>query len=224
MLIQRDDQKSRTAMTVFAHPDDAEIACFGLLAKLRKQGWNVVMIVVTRGENGADPSRWDRMNEAQKAAASIDAKLVFGRFAEGYVPRSSELIGWMEDQLKQYRPELILTHFTGESRTAHQDHIAVEAAVQVAVRRANWAPTLLLAEGIDQDAGFHPNWFVDITDEFEQKLVSIGLHASQSGKYYMRPQYQILRARKWALNFLSKTANDEELRYWEAYYLAQHVI
>ena len=63
----------RTALAVFAHPDDAEISCFGLLSKLRRDGWRIAMMVVTRGENGADVASWDRMNEARKAAESIGA-------------------------------------------------------------------------------------------------------------------------------------------------------
>lgn len=209
-------------MTIFAHPDDAEISCFGLLSKLRKQGWRVIMIVVTRGENGADPAEWDRRNEAIAAARLIDAELVFGDFPDGFVTRTRELVGWIEELLVTHHPDVIITHHTGESRTAHQDHVAVEAAVQTAVRRADWTPTLLLAEGIDQDPGFHPNWFVDITEEFEQKLASIGMHVSQCGKYYMQPDYQMLRARKWALNFPSRSGNRGTAAYWEAYSLAQH--
>lgn len=223
MLFQTDRDATRTALTVFAHPDDAEISCFGFLAKLRKQGWRVVVLVVTRGENGADPTEWDRRLEARAAAELIGAELVFGDFPDGFVARNGELISWLEQVLEAEHPEVIVTHHVGESRIAHQDHVAVEAAVQIAVRRADWTPTLLLAEGPDHDPGFRPNWFVDISDEFATKLEAIGLHLSQSRKSYMQPDYHSLRSRRWGLSIAAGRAGGGISAHWEAYYLAQHV-
>lgn len=221
MLLHTELCSDRTALTVFAHPDDAEISCFGFLARLRKQGWRVVVLIVTRGENGANPAEWDRQTEARAAADLIGAELVFGDFPDGFVARNSELISWLEQVLDTWRPQVIVTHHVGESRIAHQDHVAVEAAVQTVVRRADWTPTLLLAEGPDHDPGFRPNWFVDISDEFETKLAAIGLHRSQGRKFYMQPDYHALRARRWGLSISAGRAGTES--YWEAYFLAQHV-
>lgn len=223
MLFETPNSSTRTALTIFAHPDDAEISCFGFLAKLRKQGWRVVVLIVTRGENGANPAEWDRRVEAREAADLIGAELLFGNFPDGFVARNSELISWLEQVLEDQRPEVIVTHHVGESRFAHQDHVAVEAAVQIAVRRADWTPTLLLAEGPDNDPGFRPNWFVDISDEFETKLAAIGLHASQGRKYYMQPDYHELRSRRWGMSVLARHEGSVITRCWEAYYLAQHV-
>ncbi|AUH33181.1 PIG-L deacetylase family protein [Paracoccus tegillarcae] len=223
MLIKQSSIETRTALTVLAHPDDAELACFGLLAKLRKNGWRVVICIVTRGENGADPTQWDRLNEARVAAALIDAEIVVGDFIDGFVPRTRELISWTEAMLVDHRPDLIVSHHVGESRTAHQDHVAVEAAVQIAVRRTDWLPTLLLAEDTDHDPAFRPNWFVDITDEFETKLAAIEMHSSQSQKYYMRSDYQKLRSNRWALNFTAQSHEVALSKYYEAYFLVQQV-
>lgn len=164
----------RTALAVFAHPDDAKTSCFGLLSKLRREGWRVAMVVVTCGENGADVTSWARTNEARRAAESIEAELVFGDFSDGFVRVSGDLVKWIEGLLQEWRPDVVLTHFNGESRTSHQDHVAVESAVQIAVRRATWRPMLLLGEGIDHDMTFRPNWFVDITDDYAAKCSTIG--------------------------------------------------
>ena len=223
MLFQSTHQSPRTALTIFAHPDDAEISCFGFLTKLSKQGWRVVVLIVTRGENGADPTEWDRRTEAKAAAELIGAELVFGDFPDGFVARNSELITWLEEVLEAERPDVIVTHHVGESRIAHQDHVAVEAAVQIAVRRAHWTPTLLLDEGPDNDPGFRPNWFVDVTDEFETKLEAIGLHLSQGRKHYMQPDYQSLRSRRWGLSVLAGRDRPGIQAHWEAYFLAQQV-
>lgn len=223
-MLRLDDGERQTAMTVFAHPDDAELACFGLLAKLRRADWRVILVIVTRGENGADTSNWNRAEEARAAAASIGAEIIFGDFRDGFVPRSAELVGWIEDLFDAYRPQLVVTHFSGDSRTIHQDHAAVEAAVQIAARRAWWRPTLLLAEGVDNDIEFRPNWFVDITEEFRTKIDAIATHASQSSKYYMQKDHLEIRSRKWSLNFKAAPEKLHAKSYWEAFQLVQHAI
>ncbi|XQZ41925.1 hypothetical protein E2974_14265 [Paracoccus yeei] len=214
----------RTALTVFAHPDDAEISCFGLLSKLRREGWRIVMVIATRGENGADVTSWDRLTEARRAAESIGAELVYGDFSDGHVQVTGDLIRWVEGLLQTWRPDIVLTHFTGESRTSHQDHVSVEAAVQIAVRRATWRPMLLLAEGIDHDITFRPNWFVDITQDYETKVGAIGMHQSQSNKYYMKREHVDVRARRWDINFPRPADSEYAPRYWEAFFLVQHVM
>lgn len=211
-------------MTVFAHPDDAELSCFGLLAKLRRSGWRVVLVIATRGENGADANCWNRAEEARAAADRIGAELVFGDFRDGYVPRSAELVGWIETLFEAYRPQVIVTHFNGDSRTGHQDHAAVEAAVQIAARRSWWRPTLLLAEGVDNDIAFRPNWFVDITEEYIDKIESISRHESQKDKYYMNVNHLEIRSRKWSLNFRMAPGEVDKKSYWEAFHLVQHTI
>lgn len=214
----------RTALAVFAHPDDAEISCFGFLARLRREGWRVVIVVVTRGENGADVTCWDRVSEARAAAESLDAELCFGDFSDGFLQVSGDLVGWIEQLMRTWHPDIVLTHFTGDSGTSHQDHVAVESAVQIAVRRASWRPMLLLAEGIDHEMTFRPNWFVDITTDYQTKLNAIAAHASQGGKYYMQREHVDIRARRWDINFPRPAEADYAPRFWEAFYLVQNVM
>ena len=217
-----DRPQEQTALTVFAHPDDAELSCFGLLSKLRRQGWRIVVVVVTRGENGSDGADWNRVEEATAAAGRIGAEIVFGDFRDGYVTCSAELVGWIEQVLDKYRPQMVISHFAGDASTTHQDHVAVAAAMRIAVRRARWHPTLLMAEGVDNDLTFQPNWFVDITDEIATKLESIRLHVSQRMKYYMQPDHLETRSRKWSLNFPNPPDDPQRKSYWEAFLLIQH--
>ncbi|RJL19332.1 PIG-L deacetylase family protein [Paracoccus siganidrum] len=213
-----------TVMAVFAHPDDAELSCFGLLSKLRDAGWTAIIVIATRGENGADASQWDRVAEARQAAGLIGAQVVFGTFADGSVPATRALTAWVEELLQAHRPALVVTHFAGEARLAHQDHVAVGAAVHLATRRADWLPTLILSEGVEGDPSFRPNWFVDIGDHYDRKLRALAIHASQAAKPYMRAGYTELRARRWDLYLPAAAGSDGPPRFWEAFMMVRQVV
>src|SRR5262245_52457539 len=57
LLDELERKGPRRAMAVFAHPDDAEFSCGGLLALLCKRGWELTLVVTTSGNKGTkDPT------------------------------------------------------------------------------------------------------------------------------------------------------------------------
>ena len=44
--------KPKKALIIGAHPDDPETGCGGTMVMLRKAGWEVVSVYMTRGEAG----------------------------------------------------------------------------------------------------------------------------------------------------------------------------
>ena len=56
-------------LAVGAHPDDVEIGCGGLLAKLARQGRRVGVLDLTRAELGTRGTPEERAREAEKASA-----------------------------------------------------------------------------------------------------------------------------------------------------------
>src|SRR6186713_2108217 len=68
----------RVAMTLLAHPDDAEILCAGTLIRLRDLGWEIHIATMTPGDCGSatlgpDQISAVRLKEAQAAAKLIGA-------------------------------------------------------------------------------------------------------------------------------------------------------
>src|SRR5436853_247029 len=46
-----------TVLAVFAHPDDAELTCFGTLGLLKSRGYRVLVGIITDGLAALDPAR-----------------------------------------------------------------------------------------------------------------------------------------------------------------------
>ncbi|HQN02021.1 MAG TPA: PIG-L family deacetylase, partial [Candidatus Hydrogenedentes bacterium] len=54
-------------LAIGAHPDDAELGCGGILAKLARRGNRVALLDLTKGELGSRGDAVQRLEEAQCA-------------------------------------------------------------------------------------------------------------------------------------------------------------
>lgn len=189
---------------MFAHPDDAELSCFGSLALLVRQGWKVGILHVTRGEFSESPRRHQRPDEAEAAAKIIGARHLvvrdsFGRsFDDGHLRYDGSLIGVVEEHLRELKPEIVLTHFPQDGGFGHQDHHAVGHAVTNAAVRDPSVRWLLQAEPPATNLGFSPNLFVDITAYVDMKLKAIRCYESERHKPFMQDEVVLTRGRWWA--------------------------
>src|SRR5712671_1149206 len=71
-------ESRRVALSMLAHPDDAEILCAGTLIRLSQLGWTIHIATATPGDCGTmtrSPSEIStiRLSEAKAAAAMIGA-------------------------------------------------------------------------------------------------------------------------------------------------------
>ena len=55
-------------LVIVAHPDDAELACGGTIAKLTKEGKSVAIVDMTKGELGTRGTAEIRMKDTTDAA------------------------------------------------------------------------------------------------------------------------------------------------------------
>lgn len=177
-----------------AHPDDAEYHAGGLATRFRRSGGAVRMISVTDGSAGhhgrtRPELREIRRREAEAAAAVIGATSEVWDFVDGRLTPTLELRDRIIRAIREFRPNLVLTHRTNDY---HPDHRAVGQAVQDAsymVRVPLVAPeTPVLAR--DPVVGFLPDGFtkpnplspdvvLDIGEQFETIVAMLACHASQ---------------------------------------------
>ena len=167
-------------MVVGAHAGDAEVTCGGLIAKLARAGHEVVIVHMTLGERGhpklsEEEYAAQKRREAEEAARILGAKPVFLPYRDGELPVSGEVKFRLCDLIREYRPEILVTHWRG---SIHRDHRntyrnvvdALFYAALPAVKRekpAHWVRRVFLAENWEDPRGFRPNVYVDISDAFE---------------------------------------------------------
>lgn len=191
------------AMTILAHPDDAEFGCGGTLATWARQGTEITMVIVTDGSKGNDdrsitPEQLVAMRkEEQDRAARIlgVAHVVNLGYEDGVLQPTIGLRRDIARVIRRYKPDVIITgdpdnRFGGEFYINHPDHrAAAEAALYgifPAAGNFNFYPELL-AEGLephDVKEVWVEGWgdgttFVDVTEAMETKIAALAEHKSQ---------------------------------------------
>src|SRR5262245_51801581 len=120
-------------MVITAHPDDAEFAVGGTVAKFVKGGREVTYVLVTNGTKGSSdhamtPERLAgiRQEEQQKAARVLGvARVEFLGYEDGEVEDTRELRLDITRQIRRWRPDLIITQSPSRAYYFfgwHRDH------------------------------------------------------------------------------------------------------
>jgi LmbE family N-acetylglucosaminyl deacetylase len=184
-------------LAVGAHPDDAEIACGGTLAKLAQQGYRVGIIDLTDGEpTPGSPSPEARLEEARQAAATLGVpirvtlELPNRRLFDSFEARVA-----LAKEFRRYRPRLVIG-FGDKTPMASPDHWQAMQITDAAIfysRLTKWdehfeglpphtiAGQLYFRLAFEPMAlgGFHSQFTMDIGDTLETKLESIRCYKSQ---------------------------------------------
>jgi LmbE family N-acetylglucosaminyl deacetylase len=207
----------RRALAIFAHPDDAELACFGSLAALISVGFEGHILALTNGSNSASPEADLRSVEAKQSAALLGAELTIETFVDGSVPTNGEVYACIEMHIQRVRPALVFTHFPQVGD--HQDHeTAGRIATAVAIR-SEVVDFILQGEPPTATGQFCPNMYIDFSAHVDTKLRALSQYRSERMKPYMNSQTTIARASWWARQAQAQLSSSDQ--YYEAFYLAK---
>ncbi|NBV14827.1 MAG: bacillithiol biosynthesis deacetylase BshB1 [Sphingobacteriia bacterium] len=177
-------------LAIAAHPDDAELACSGTLVQLKKRGYKIGILDLTRGELGTRGTPELRELEAKASAEILGldfrANLNFrDGFFENEETHQLALIQW----IRHLQPRLVLAN-APEDR--HPDHgragsLALQACFYSGLSKVvtHWEGNLQPAYRPEkvwqyiQDRWIQPSVVIEISDSFETKIASIKAFASQ---------------------------------------------
>ncbi|MBK8884001.1 MAG: PIG-L family deacetylase [Bacteroidales bacterium] len=128
---------NKVALSINAHPDDAEAWNAGVLKLLKDKGYKIVIATMTGGDLGGCNMNMEetarvRYEEAKKAAAVLDAEYFTLGGIDGFLYDTKEMRLKVISLIRQVKAGVIFTHL---STDYHSDHRTtaniVEAAAMV---------------------------------------------------------------------------------------------
>jgi len=188
-------------MFVAAHPDDPDFLAGGTIARLARDGREVMYVIVTNGNKGssepgvtAEQLAPMRAEEQRRAAQVLGVTRVeFLGYEDGEVEDTRELRRDVARQIRRWRPDLIITlnpHRTYSNFPGwHRDHritgrVVLDCVYPLARDRLAF-PELLPEYGPHNVREVYviqwerPGLVLDVTDTMELKLEAIRCHKSQ---------------------------------------------
>lgn len=172
------------------HPDDVELSCSGVLLTEKANGKKTGIIDLTAGELGTRGTAETRKEEAAAAAIILKVDIRENlQLADGFFKNDEEHQRKVIQVIRKYKPEIVLCN-APEDR--HPDHgrsadlivdacflsglIKVETTEEGKIQEA-WRPKYVLH--YIQDRYLKPDFVVDISAVFEQKVEAIKAFKTQ---------------------------------------------
>lgn len=191
--------RPRSAMAIYAHPDDADVAAGGVLAQWASEGCAVHLIVVCDGSKGSHVPQVDvrslrevRHEELQLAADLLGVATVEClNHVDGSVTNDEALRATLVGLIRQYRPEVVVgpdptATFFGGVYVNHRDHRETGWALLDAVAPAAAMPLYFPEKGEAHQvtqlllSGTHePDVVIDVSRTIDTKVKAVLAHASQ---------------------------------------------
>jgi LmbE family N-acetylglucosaminyl deacetylase len=189
----------RVALTLLAHPDDAEILCAGTLIRIAEIGWEIHIATVAAGDCGTTKlSREEiaavRKREGLAAAAKIGATYHCLEEADVQVVFDKAANRKAIDLLRKVAPTLLFTHPRHDYMMDHeQTHLLARSAAfsypapnasQLPLVAGSAIPWLYYCDPVEGRDPYtselvHPTVFVDIANQMDRKAEMLACHASQ---------------------------------------------
>jgi len=200
------DFGGKGVLVVGAHPDDNDFGAGATVAKAARQNAEVLYLIATTGQRGSSdetmtPERLsDTRKKEQKNAASVLGvrEVHFLDYVDGELIPDLRLKEQVVKYIRRYRPDIVFTmdpsffYFKNLGFVNHSDHRAIgEATLDACYPLArdllsfpehvkiglnpHKVKELLLHSFVPENA----NFYVDVTDTFDIKIMALSLHKSQ---------------------------------------------
>lgn len=172
------------------HPDDVELSCAGVLLVEKNNGKKTGIIDLTAGELGTRGNAETRKAEATNAAMvlGVDIRENLG-MADGFFQNDEAHQRQIITALRAYRPEIILCNAPedrhpdhGRSSSLVSDAAFLSGLIKIETTQNGnsqeaWRPKYVFR--YIQDRMLQPDFVIDITSVFEQKIEAIKAYKTQ---------------------------------------------
>ena len=177
-------------MAIAAHPDDVELGCGGTMIAEQRAGKKTGIIDLTQGELGTRGTPELRYKEAQASSKILGLSVRdILTMPDGFFGVTTPNLLRVAEQIRRFKPEIVLTNAVQDR---HPDHgrgaelvsraCFLAGLAKVETQHKNqwqdpWRPRAVYH--FIQDRYIHPDFVVDISDHFEQKMEAIRAFKSQ---------------------------------------------
>ncbi len=179
-----------------AHPDDLEFTCTGTLKKKREEGYDLIYVIITNGENGfkkesanaaerINRRKSEQLESAQKLGVS---DVIFLDYRDGFLEYTEELRRRLTEIIKKFKPEIVFSFDPANNNFEslnlfHRDHrITAKAVFDACFAAKNKYMYPGEAHRIKKIFFYgtaKPNYVEDITNLINFKLEVLKCHNSQ---------------------------------------------
>lgn len=192
----------KSAMGIYAHPDDAEFTVAGTIARWAAAGCEVTLVNLTSGNAGTHDTRYTRetLAKTREKEARASARVLGVRNTVFLGHDDCELVptlGLRRElvrEIRRYRPEVVMCGdpqalFFENRYINHPDHraagqAALDAAFPCSEMGLLWPeegePHVVRAVYVSSTPT--PNTVIDITDTIDVKIAALREHRSQLGE------------------------------------------
>ena len=181
-------------LVISPHMDDETFGAGGTMIKYAQQGQPVYWLNIsnTKEEYGYPKElvekrsrQFDTVAEKLGVMKAIDWKLQPAHLSE--YPAGDQ-IGRLAKLMDELRPDTIISPYYGD---IHSDHGTVYSWIKAVSKsfRNPFLKRLMLMEVISEtdfampDQVFRPNFFIDISDQMEQKMEAISVYSQEIGEH-----------------------------------------
>ncbi len=193
--------ESKRIFVVAAHPDDEVLGCGGAIARHVDCGDEVHVLIAAEGATSRQLQRDRNQVSDELSALSVAAQKagkILGAFNVELLDLPDnrldtldrlDIVKLIESRLDTLRPSVVYVHHAGD---VNIDHRRLHESVVTACRPVPGSPVRCLlsfevaSSSEWQPPGsaplFQPNWFVDISNQWERKLEALNVYATE-----MRP-------------------------------------
>lgn len=234
-----------SAMTIFAHPDDAEFTIGGTIAKWAAAGCELTMLLCTSGNVGTHDPEYTletltetREAEQQEVADFFGVKrVIFLRFDDCALEPSLDLSRKVVRAIRLYKPEVVLCGdpegwFYGSNYINHPDHraaamVALESVFPRAEMELFWPEEgpVHKVHAVYIHGAKKSDTAIDISIMLDKKAGALKLHKSQMGDWdptemitqWAQEEAKDFRKRMKKKSLKAKADDGGKLKYAEAF-------
>ncbi|MDQ2767680.1 MAG: bacillithiol biosynthesis deacetylase BshB1 [Gemmatimonadota bacterium] len=174
-------------LAIAAHRDDVELTCGGTLLKAAARGQRTAIIDLTQGEMGSRGSAELRAAEASRAAEilGVTARVNLG-LPDAGITNTPQTRAQLVRFIRRFQPRVVLAPSINGKHPDHRvsaelvtDACFLSGLSKIEPDLPRFRPFKLLHSLTYREDPIKPTFVVDISAEFEQKLLAIKAYGSQ---------------------------------------------